>query len=152
MSPIVSPPLYLTQSPLSKLFREPCMDLFKQLLYTPRVEPRTFPSRPTVCVGRQNNHFTPTPHPTLIKEAPLSVLDQAYECRDEFTSSRPVQLAPPVHHSEDEVDSGAESYDDTQKKNLAPRKLSTDNASGGSCVGLTYNPGTPYISHNIDYV
>ena len=62
----------------------------------------------------------PPPHPTLIKEASLSVLDEADESSDEFTSSQPVQLAPPVHHSEDEVDSGAESHDDTQKKNPAP--------------------------------
>ena len=83
----------------------------------------------------------------------MSVLDEADESSDEFTSSQPVQLAPPVYHSEDEVDSGAESHDDTQKKNPAPGKLSTDKVSAaGSCVGLTYNPGTPYISHSIDYV
>ena len=97
--------------------------------------------------------MNPPPHPTLIKEASLSVLDEADESSDEFTSSQPAQLAPPVHHSEDEVDSGAESHDDTQKKNPAPGKLSTDKVSAaGSCVGLTYNPGTPYISHRIDYV
>ena len=64
-----------------------------------------------------------------------------------------MQLAPPVHYSEDEVDSGTESHDDTQKKNPAPGKLSIDKVSAaGSCVSLTYNPGTPYISHRIDYV
>ena len=67
--------------------------------------------------------MNPPPHPTLIKEASLSVLDEADESSDEFTSSQPVQLAPPVHHSEDEVDNGAESHDDTQKKNPAPGKL-----------------------------
>ena len=74
-------------------------------------------------------------------------------CCDEFTSSQPVQLAPPIHHSEDDVDNGADSHDDTQKKNPAPGKLSTYMVSeAGSCVGLTYNPGTPFISHRIDYV
>ena len=76
----------------------------------------------------------------------MSVPDEADESSDEFTSSQPVQLAPPVHHGEDEVDSGAESHDDTQKKTAAG-KLSTDKVSAaGSCVGLTYNPGTLYIS------
>ena len=64
-----------------------------------------------------------------------------------------MQLALPVHHSEDEVDSEADSNDDTQKNNLSLGKLSTDKVSAaGSCVGLTYNPCTPYISHRIDYV
>ena len=57
---------------------------------------------------------------TLIKEASLSVLDEADESSDEFTHSLPVQLAPLIHHSEDEVDSGAKSHDDTHKNNPAP--------------------------------
>ena len=61
-----------------------------------------------------------------------------------------MQLARPVHHIEDEVDSGAESHDDTQKKNPAPGKRSTYKVSvADSGLGLTYNP---YISHRIDYV
>ena len=56
---------------------------------------------------------------------------------DEVPTSQPVQLAPPVHHSEDTVDSGTESHDDTWKKNPAPGKLSTDNVSAAGSCALT---------------
>ena len=40
-----------------------------------------------VYVGRQKNNLSAPPHPTLIKEASLSVLDKADESSDEYTSS-----------------------------------------------------------------